>query len=163
MLDTTCLEEGKLQLKIVTFNLNQLIKEKVQDKQMENKNHQFEIKLSSSDEIEADRNRIGQVITNLISNAIKYSPHGGKIAITSEVKDSSVQVNIIDSGLGIPKNDLEKIFERFYRVTKDNLSGMGIGLSICKDIINSHQGTLNVTSQEGKGSTFSFIIPRHVK
>ncbi|WP_454783592.1 ATP-binding protein [Legionella sp. WA2022007384] len=160
MLDTTRLEEGKLHLRRVTFNLNQLILEKVQDMQLETKNYQFETQLTLEDEIEADKERIGQVIVNLISNAIKYSPQGGKIFITSEKIDSVIQVTIRDYGLGIPEEHLDNIFEPFYRVTNDNISGMGIGLSICKDIINSHQGTLNVTSQVGVGSTFSFTIPR---
>jgi signal transduction histidine kinase len=161
MLDNTCLEKGKLQLKIVRFNLNELILEKMQEMQSRTKNHQFEAKLSSPDEIDADRVFIGQVITNLLSNAIKYSPRGGKIVITSEVNNASIKVTILDNGLGIPKDDLENIFYRFYRVKNNNVSGMGIGLSICKEIINLHKGTITVTSQEGMGSNFSFTIPKN--
>ncbi|RUR07229.1 sensor histidine kinase KdpD [Legionella sp. km772] len=160
MLDTTQFEEGKLHLKLEIFHLNPLIIEKIQEMQLRANNCQFETDLAIEDEIKADKGRIGQVITNLISNAIKYSPQGSKIRITSETTDSVIQVNIIDRGLGVPQKDLENIFEPFYRVSNENISGMGIGLSICKDIISNHQGTIKVTSQVGVGSTFSFTIPK---
>ena len=150
-----------LKLNMAPFNLNEMIIEKVQSMQLITKKHQLETQLSSEDEIEADKDRLGQVITNLISNAIKYSPNGGEIIIMSEVIDSSIQVSIKDNGLGIAREDLENIFERYYRAPNDKIAGMGIGLSICKEIITQHQGTLTVTSQEGEGSTFSFIVPRH--
>ncbi|WP_058534632.1 GAF domain-containing sensor histidine kinase [Legionella saoudiensis] len=162
MLDTTRLAEGKLQLKISCFDLNNLIQEKAENTQLNTKKHQLELQLKPMEPIVADEERIGQVLINLISNAIKYSPLGGKIIISSEIIDKQVKVSVTDSGIGIPKEDFEKIFERFYRVISNEAKtfpGMGIGLSICKDIIEMHRGRFAVESQERIGSTLSFIIP----
>ncbi|WP_133137040.1 GAF domain-containing sensor histidine kinase [Legionella rowbothamii] len=162
MLDTTRLAEGKLQLNITCFNLHNLIREKAENLQLNTKKHRLELQLKSVEQIVADEERIGQVLINLISNAIKYSPLGGKILISSETMDDFVKVSVMDSGIGIPKEDFEKIFERFYRVYSNEAKtfpGMGIGLAICKDIIDMHSGRLEVESQELVGSTLSFIIP----
>ncbi|MFJ1267071.1 ATP-binding protein [Legionella lytica] len=165
MLDTTRLAEGKLQLKIALFNLHTLIREKAENIQLNTKKHQLVLQLKSIEHIAADEERIGQVLINLISNAIKYSPLGGKVVISSATIDNFVKVSVIDSGIGIPKEDFEKIFERFYRVLSNEAKtfpGMGIGLAICKDIIDMHRGWMEVESQERVGSTLSFIIPIQV-
>lgn len=162
MLDTTRLAEGKLQLKSTSFNLHNLIQEKTENIQLNTKKHRLELQLKSVEQIVADEERIGQVLINLISNAIKYSPLGGKVVISSETMGDFVKVSVIDNGIGIPKGDFEKIFERFYRVLSNEAKtfpGMGIGLAICKDIIEMHRGRLEVESQERVGSTLSFIIP----
>ncbi|CAM4503220.1 MAG: Adaptive-response sensory-kinase SasA [Legionella sp.] len=162
MLDTTHLAEGKLQLKISCFDLNNLIREKVENVQLNTKKHQLELQLAGIGQIVADEERIGQVLINLISNAIKYSPLGGKIVISSKTMGDFVNVSVSDSGIGIPNADFEKIFERFYRVLSNEAKtfpGMGIGLAICKDIIDMHRGWMEVESQERVGSTLSFIIP----
>lgn len=111
-----------------------------------------------------DEDRIEQVIYNLLDNAIRYSPEGGEINISSSLIDDKVWVDIADSGPGIPSQDLQHIWERFYRVDKSrsrNEGGTGLGLAIVKEIIESHGGQVLVESTLGKGSQFSFSLKRY--
>jgi len=113
--------------------------------------------------INADQNRIKQVFTNLIDNAIKFNKENGLIRISAEQLNSEVKVWIEDSGIGIPEKDLPRIFERFYRVDKGRsraLGGTGLGLSIVKHIVELHGGSVGVESTEAVGSRFWFILPR---
>ncbi len=108
-----------------------------------------------------DRDRLEQVIVNLLDNAIKYTPAGGRVGVTAERADGSVKVDVKDTGIGIPADDIPRIFERFYRVDKARsreLGGTGLGLAIVKHIIQGHNGKMQVESSPGKGSTFSFSI-----
>jgi len=112
-----------------------------------------------------DRDRLEQVVVNLIDNAIKYTPSGGHITITAEGRNDEVRVDVIDTGIGIPENDISRIFERFYRVDKARsraLGGTGLGLAIVKHIIQGHNGRLDVKSELGAGSTFSFFLASRV-
>ncbi len=111
---------------------------------------------------EADRERIEQVIINLIDNAIKYTHEGGRVVVRAFSVDDGIQVDVEDTGIGIPEKDIPRIFERFYRVDKARsreLGGTGLGLAIVKHIILSHHGRVWVESGVGKGSKFSFFIP----
>lgn len=112
----------------------------------------------------ADKERIEQVITNIIGNAIKYTPDGGRIDVSvCENDNSSYIVSVSDTGVGIPKEDLEHIFERFYRVDKSrstDAGGTGLGLSIAKDIIDAHGGEITMDSEYGKGTTVKIILPK---
>jgi signal transduction histidine kinase len=162
MLDTTRMSEGKLVLNVTRFDLNELIREKAEELQRITKTHTIRTLLASFPEIEADRERIGQVIVNLVSNAIKYSPKGGEILLASEPEDGFVKVSVSDQGMGIPAADLDKIFDRFFRVDSKEVRtfpGMGIGLFISQGIIQRHGGALTVKSEEGEGSTFTFTLP----
>ncbi len=99
---------------------------------------------------------------NLISNAIKFSPQGGRITVSVEQVDGEIRVSIADTGMGIPKKDLPHIFEKFYRVDSASVRavrGTGLGLAIAKYIIESHGGKIWAESKLGKGSTFSFTLP----
>jgi two-component system phosphate regulon sensor histidine kinase PhoR len=112
-----------------------------------------------------DRDRLEQVVVNLIDNAIKYTPSGGEVSITAEANGAEVCVNVSDTGIGIPSDDISRIFERFYRVDKARsraLGGTGLGLAIVKHIIQGHNGRLDVKSELGKGSTFSFFLESSV-
>lgn len=109
-----------------------------------------------------DRERIAQVLTNLISNAAKYSPEADQVSVRSYIKDSSAIVEVKDYGIGINKEDLQKVFKRFYRATLTNTQsfpGMGIGLSICKEVAKKHGGDIWAESQVGQGSTFYLSLP----
>ncbi|WP_066634841.1 two-component system histidine kinase PnpS [Desulfolucanica intricata] len=109
-----------------------------------------------------DADMLTQVLTNLIDNAIKYTPAGGKIEIIARAGEREVMVSVKDTGIGIPTDSLARIFERFYRVDKARsreMGGTGLGLSIVKHIIEKHGGSLGVTSTVGKGSTFTFTLP----
>ncbi len=108
-----------------------------------------------------DRDRLEQVMVNLLDNAIKYTPSGGRVSVTAEKTKGAVRVDVKDTGIGIPAADIPRIFERFYRVDKARsreLGGTGLGLAIVKHIIQGHNGKMQVESSPGKGSTFSFTI-----
>jgi two-component system, OmpR family, phosphate regulon sensor histidine kinase PhoR len=117
----------------------------------------------SSLAIRADRSYLEQILINLLDNAIKYTPEGGRVIVSAAEKDSKdIQFSIEDNGIGIPKEDLSRIFERFYRVDKGRskeLGGTGLGLSIVKHLVQAHGGKVWVESQLGKGSTFYFSLP----
>lgn len=125
----------------------------------------LELQLDASPDLRpvwGDRARLGQVLDNLIGNAIKFSPDGGTITVRLRNEDGFVRVDVIDQGIGIPGDQLTKIFERFYQVdgsSKRRFGGTGLGLAIVKEIVEAHGGTITVESEVGKGSTFSFTVP----
>jgi PAS domain S-box-containing protein len=162
LLDLSKIKTGSLQLNKVEFKMNDLIEEIID----EIKHIHPDYHIAFSNETEAfvcgDRERIGQVLINFITNAIKYSPGSKKVAVDIFKKDGSVGVSVEDSGIGISKKDQERIFERFYRVEGKNektFPGFGIGLFIASEIINRHNGTIGVKSEPGEGSTFYFLLP----
>lgn len=112
--------------------------------------------------VEIDTDKMTQVVDNILNNAIKYSPDGGKITFSMKTTDSQLIVSISDEGLGIPKADLPRIFDRFYRVDKARSraqGGTGLGLAIAKEIIKQHQGFIWAKSEYGHGSTFTIVLP----
>ena len=112
--------------------------------------------------IEIDTDKMTQVIDNILNNAIKYSPDGGKITVTMKTTDDQMILSISDQGLGIPKQDLPRIFDRFYRVDRARSraqGGTGLGLAIAKEIIKQHNGFIWAKSKYGKGSTFTIVLP----
>ena len=123
--------------------------------------------ISSSLAVRADRGHLEQILINLLDNAVKYTPEGGRVIVSAVEKDSEdIQFSVEDNGIGIPKEDLSRIFERFYRVDKGRskeLGGTGLGLSIVKHLVQAHGGRVWVESQMGKGSTFYFILPNRSK
>jgi CheY-like chemotaxis protein len=111
-----------------------------------------------------DRKRLTQVVTNLVSNACRYTPEGGHIKMTLLRSDSAVRVDVSDTGIGIAPEDQSKIFQRFYRVNHplvQEVSGTGLGLPITKMLVEMHGGRIWVDSKEGQGSTFTFVLPVH--
>jgi two-component system sensor histidine kinase VicK len=117
----------------------------------------------------ADKERIEQVLTNIIGNAIKYTKTGGLIQVelsdSDEIKDG-YKISVSDNGVGIPKEDIEHLFERFYRVDKSrstDAGGTGLGLSIAKDIVQAHNGKINVQSTFGKGTTIIITLPQDTR
>ena len=120
--------------------------------------------IPSSLAVQADRSYLEQILINLLDNAIKYTPEGGRVTVSAVEKDSKeIQFSVEDNGIGIPKEDLSRIFERFYRVDKGRskeLGGTGLGLSIVKHLVQAHGGRVWVESQLGKGSTFYFTLPK---
>ena len=112
--------------------------------------------------VEIDTDKMTQVIDNILNNAIKYSPDGGKIKVGMKTTDAQLIISISDEGLGIPKKDLPRIFDRFYRVDKARSraqGGTGLGLSIAKEIVKQHKGFIWAKSEYGKGSTFTIVLP----
>ncbi|MBC7868345.1 MAG: PAS domain S-box protein [Gloeobacteraceae cyanobacterium ES-bin-316] len=163
MLDLSRLEENKLDLKKEKLLLNDLVNETVQDMQFTHSSHTIRVKHDFTATVDADKDRIQQVLINFITNAIKYSPDKNSIEVSIQKLDkNSVKVSVQDFGIGIAKTDQKRIFERFYRVSGDNedhFSGFGIGLFIANQIIERHQGTISVESEIGKGAFFAFTLP----
>lgn len=147
------------------FSIVQLIEEVVEKLSLEAKSHKHTVTFTSTADIPqiyADKDRIEQVIKNIISNAIKYTPSGGQITITAQYIDNDVCISIKDNGIGIPKEDQPRIFERFYRVDKARsreLGGTGLGLAIAKEIITAHNGTIAIESELDQGTEVTVKLP----
>ena len=144
----------------ITFILNRFDKMRSQDE--EKKYELVRDYPINSIWIEIDTDKMTQVIDNILNNAIKYSPDGGKITVSMKTTDDQMILSIKDQGLGIPKQDLPKIFDRFYRVDRARSraqGGTGLGLAIAKEIIKQHNGFIWAKSEYGKGSTFTIVLP----
>jgi PAS domain S-box-containing protein len=158
--DAATINAGRMQLFSSEFDFNLLIKEIAEGLQQSTNKHFLRIELCPMGMVYADKERLSQVITNMVSNAIKYSPSGGDILISSEVKNNSFFFHVKDSGIGIAEKDLQKVFYRLYRANKTTpIKGLGLGLYICHQIITLHNGEIGVESEEGKGSVFWFSLP----
>lgn len=156
------IQNGKLKLRKKDFKIDELINSVISDFQYTTRSHKVEFAVTSGLTIHADSERIEQVLINLISNAIKYSPRVKKIIVTSTKEKSNIKVTVQDFGLGIPKEEQGKVFDRFYRVKgkkEKGIPGLGLGLYISHEIVAQHKGDLWLTSTEGKGTIFYFIIP----
>ena len=144
----------------ITFILNRFDKMRNQDE--EKKYELVRDYPITSVWIEIDTDKMTQVIDNILNNAIKYSPDGGKITVSMKTTDDQMILSISDQGLGIPKQDLPRIFDRFYRVDRARSraqGGTGLGLAIAKEIIKQHKGFIWAKSEYGKGSTFTIVLP----
>ena len=125
-------------------------------------NHRFEAKLSEKPlELYADREKMEQVIKNLLSNSAKYSPEGGKIQTIEELKAGLYQLTVKDEGIGMTPEQVDKIFDKFYRVDASDVGveGTGLGMTIVKYIVEAHKGEIKVESEPGKGTAVTFTIP----
>lgn len=161
LLDVTKVDGGILQFHKSSFNFDALVTDIIDEMQMTTTKHQIEKKLSAAKLLMGDRDRLGQVITNLLSNAIRYSPHNKKIIVTTSITKKKVTLCVQDFGIGIQKEKKDKVFERFFRAgsSEDTFAGLGLGLFISSEIIKRHGGRMWVDSVEGKGSKFYFVIP----
>jgi two-component system sensor histidine kinase VicK len=161
-LNNAKLLEGKFDLKLERFNTHDLLNEVVQDAKMLSPTHKLVMKDCEEVFVVADRNKIGQVLENMISNAVKYSPVGSTITIACKTVDGHAQLSVTDTGIGIDKKDQEKIFDRFYRVQNEklkNVSGFGIGLYLVAEILRFHESRIFVDSKANLGSRFYFDLP----
>ncbi len=161
-LDLSKLESGKLQLKLQNFDINGLIKDTITDFCTLSPGYVINFNRRKVIIVKADKEKIEQVISNFLSNAVKYSDKGSKISIKSKKTGGSVCVSVTDEGIGIKAKDQEKLFQRFYRVESEkmkNISGFGIGLYLASEIVQRHKGKIWVESKEDEGSTFYFSLP----
>jgi two-component system phosphate regulon sensor histidine kinase PhoR len=149
------------------FNIGNMLGKTVDELKAlaENKNIKFELKIADMNGVTVfgDEEKLQQVMVNLIDNAIKYTNKNGIIEVGMAVNEKDVKVYVQDTGIGIPKQDLPRIFERFYRVDKTrsrDVGGSGLGLSIVKHILEAHSSRIKVDSEENKGTRFEFILPR---
>lgn len=162
ILNMSRIEKGKLQFNIEKLDLRELLLDVAQTFSYSSKTHKIETRLGKAPvEIEGDVQRIEQVILNLLTNAVKYSPDADKIEISLEVFSSKVMVKIKDYGIGLTRDEQNKLFARFYRAEGvQGISGLGLGLYIAKLIIDRHKGEVGLTSEYGEGSEFYFSLPK---
>jgi len=161
-LNISRLESGKIHIEHQIFDLALLIKESEEESLATISSHTIIYDQVETTFVDADRDKIGQVIHNLISNAVKYSPQGSIINIACIIDNGTAKITVKDHGMGIKPEDIDKIFDRYYRVDGDHMfsiSGFGIGLYLCAEIIKRHHGQVWVESEFGKGSTFGFSLP----
>lgn len=162
LLDVSKIQAGKLQLNYTTFNMEHLLDECIESMRHTSKTHEVIREGEPANiGITGDRQRIEQVLMNYLTNAIKYSPKADRVIVSTKVTDTDVTVGVKDFGIGIPPEEQEKVFSRFYRVEGLNpgITGLGIGLYISAEIVLRHNGKVWVESEEGLGSTFYFSIP----
>jgi len=162
MLDVSKIRSGKLELNIARLDLSGLADSVVADMKLvsEAKNISCTADVQDGLVIEGDRDRIEQVLVNLLGNAIKFTPVGGSVSVTAADHGTCVRVKVSDTGIGIAPDDLSHIFEEFWQVDKSK--GTGLGLAIAANIVREHGGAIWATSKEGVGSTFGFRLPKKV-
>jgi signal transduction histidine kinase len=152
-------------LEVAPTDLNEVLRNSVES--MRSKAERFGIEIHFHDgperECVCDAQKLYQVFLNVLDNAVKYSDPGARVDVSVEEDESNLEVRISDTGVGIPEEDLEQLFERFYRVNKDrsrSTGGSGLGLAISKEIVTLHGGEIEVESEVGTGSTFKISVPK---
>ena len=167
LLTLSRIDYHKLSWKMNRFSIDNLLGELTETLSVPAKKHQHSLTYIAPEnlpEIVGDRDRIQQLLINILSNAIKYTPNGGTIRIVAGVRGGEVHIQVKDNGIGIPKEDLDRLFERFYRVDKARSrerGGTGLGLSIAKEIADAHGGRISIESQVQKGTTVHIYLPIH--
>ena len=160
LLDATQMQKGTLSLQVSVFDMNALVQEVVEDMQQTIHQHQIHIYSTISTQVSGDRERLGRVLTNLLSNAAKYSPNATIIVVRLGTDNDAVTLSVQDSGMGIPIEKQAFLFQRFYRANDvATVPGLGLGLYISAEIIKQHSGRMWVESIEGVGSTFFIRFP----
>jgi signal transduction histidine kinase len=162
MLDVACLEGGALRMAPEPLSVRSLLEE-VGEAHREiaakaGLHLRFEVE-EDLPEIHGDRDRLLQAIDNLVGNAVKFTPHGGEIALGAASREGEVLFWVLDTGRGIAREDLDRLFDRFWRSGKAGQSGTGLGLAIAKGIVAAHGGRIWVKSRRGQGTTFYFTVP----
>ena len=161
-LDIARMEAGKIHLDKTCFDMAELIKEAEQESLATVTSHTVYFAPVHHTPVFADEDKIGQVVTNFINNAVKYSPEQSTIQVACVTVGNKIQVSVRDEGMGLAPKDQPHVFDRFYRVESEDMkttNGFGIGLYLCAEIIQRHEGKIWVESELGKGSTFCFSLP----
>jgi signal transduction histidine kinase len=165
LLDTARIEMGKIELKHTPLDLMPLIQEvaRALRPQTARKGQWLTLELAEAlPAVVGDADRIRQILTNLLSNALKYTPAGGRITITARENAGCVRVAVQDTGIGLTRHEQAQLFTPFFRAqheTTQRAGGMGLGLAITRALVELHGGAMTVTSVPGQGSTFSFTLP----
>lgn len=163
LLDISKIESGKLKFNKKYFSFDKILDHIVEIMEQANPQVKFIKKGQINTEIFGDEMRIEQVIINFITNAIKYAPDSDEVHFTSELRGDEIYFSVKDFGIGMAKEHQQQIFDKFYRVeeTSERFQGLGIGLYICQEIIERHEGKIGVNSEPDEGSEFYFTIPLH--
>ena len=165
LLTLSRLDTGNTEMRFAPFSFRESVENVCRANAMEARRHSHTLTCTLAEdmpEISGDRQRLEQVVTNILGNAIKYTPDGGHIAVTGGGSGRSVWVEVTDDGIGIPEKDRDRIFDRFYRVDKARSresGGTGLGLSIAKEIVERHHGSLRLVPREGRGTTIRLVLP----
>jgi len=161
LLDLSKIEAGRLRLVRRRLDIRQFIGTTLKSYKAIAGQRRLEVELPAVPEVFADSNRVLQVLGNLFSNAVKFTKEDGTITFSVQERDGSVAVSVRDDGMGIPKDDVPKLFQKFSQVGagENRPPGTGLGLVLCKELIELHKGTIAVASEPGKGSTFTFTLP----
>ena len=163
LLDVSRLDLGRLELRRTAVDLVGLVRAAAEQAQTLTRLHTLRVETPDRPiSGDWDRDRLEQVLHNLLSNAIKYSPDGGEIVVRVAVHQATVEVSVADSGPGIPAESLSSLFNRFRRTedaVRSGVEGLGLGLYICKSLVEAHGGEITVESRQGHGSRFSFRLP----
>jgi signal transduction histidine kinase len=166
LLDVSKIQAGRLEYAQERVDLDALLREITDTMQQIHPSHTLLLRgagQTGQTSLVGDPDRLGQVFTNLLSNAIKYSPGAQTVEMDLDTSEDAVTVRVRDHGLGIPREQRDKIFERFYRATdpkQRGIPGLGMGLYIVAEIVKQHGGTITVDSEVGRGSTFTVTLPR---
>lgn len=166
LLDVSKIQAGRLEYIQELVDVDALLQEIVDTMQQAHSSHRIRVNGRTKSRLKGDRDRLGQVFTNLLSNAMKYSPNAQTIEVNLQATPETVSIQVRDHGLGIPREQCDKIFERFYRATSPQqaaISGLGMGLYIVAEIVKRHGGTITVESEVAKGSTFTVTFPRETE
>ncbi|PHN07098.1 hypothetical protein CRP01_07655 [Flavilitoribacter nigricans DSM 23189 = NBRC 102662] len=162
LLDATKIEQGKLSLRKEEFDFNEMVQEMVEEVQRISSSHKISIRSEENRSVFADRDRLGQVVINFLTNAIKYSPQADRVDVAIEYMPDKVRLSVTDYGMGLSEKDAQMVFERFFRVEgkdRETFSGLGLGLFISSEIVQRHGGKIGVDSTFGEGSCFYFLLP----
>ena len=165
LLTLSRLDAGNTEMRFAPFSFRESVENVCRANAMEARRHSHTLTCALAEdmpEIRGDRQRLEQVVTNILGNAIKYTPDGGHIAVTGGGSGRNVWVEVADDGIGIPEKDRDRIFDRFYRVDKARSresGGTGLGLSIAKEIVERHHGSLRLVPREGRGTTIRLVLP----
>ena len=165
LINISQIESGEMKMSFRYFRINEFLESVAKEFETTAGNRKVMLKLSvgtaADDEVFGDKDRLRQVLNNLISNAINYNKPKGEVVLSSEKIANGIQVSVKDTGVGVPSEHLSRIFERFYRVDNDRsraLGGTGLGLAIVKHIIEAHGSQVQVESKMGEGSIFRFLL-----
>ena len=157
--------EGKLLMQFAQYRVEDMIKESIDTLAHVARQNQIALTMSPANKpitVTCDKDRILQVLSNLIGNAVKFTPPGGSVVVSVEDDGAAVKISVCDNGTGIPKDHQGFIFKRFGQLQKQDRRGLGLGLNISQTLVEAHDGKLLVTSVEGEGSNFSFTLPKNL-